>query len=138
MSFTRKDILIEARSWLKTPFHHQASLKGVGADCGGMVKGVYAAMGAEVSDVPINYARTPANNVIETVLNRRATKTNDPKPGDIILFTLLREPQHLGILTESGGVIHAYQNFEEVVEHSMDIRWTRRVHSYWCHNEIID
>ncbi len=138
MSFTREDILTEARSWMGTKFLHQGSLKGVGTDCGGMVKGVYKALGAEVRDVPINYARTPANDIIEKVLAKRAVKTNDPKPGDIILFTLLREPQHLGIYTESGGVIHAYQPFGKVVEHSMDDKWKRRVHSYWCHEGVAD
>lgn len=138
MSFTREEILTEARSWMNTPFHHQASVKGVGADCGGTVKGIYRNLGADVADVPVDYARTPANSIIEKVLSKRATKTSEPKPGDIILFTMLREPQHLGIYTESGGVIHAYEPFGKVVEHSIDAKWKNRIHSYWCHQDTVD
>lgn len=128
---TREDILAEAREWLNTPFHHQASLKGVGTDCGGMVKGTYRNLGIDTSRAPTNYARTPANNMMEKVLAEFADKISVPKPGDIILFTFIREPQHLGIYTENGGVIHAYQPFKKVVEHRLDTKWLRRVNSYW-------
>jgi cell wall-associated NlpC family hydrolase len=37
----RPDIVEEARSWLGTPYHHQAALKGVGCDCIGLLRGVY-------------------------------------------------------------------------------------------------
>ena len=30
-----------ARGWLGTPYHHQASLKGVGCDCLGLLRGVW-------------------------------------------------------------------------------------------------
>jgi NlpC/P60 family putative phage cell wall peptidase len=36
------DIVAIARGWLGTPYRHQASLKGVGCDCLGLVRGVYA------------------------------------------------------------------------------------------------
>src|SRR3954471_18800976 len=36
-------ILAEARSWIGTPYRHQASLKGVGCDCLGLVRGVWRA-----------------------------------------------------------------------------------------------
>ena len=32
MIVTRSALIAEARSWLGTPWHHQASLKGVGCD----------------------------------------------------------------------------------------------------------
>jgi hypothetical protein len=34
-------IIAAARSWLGTPYAHQASLKGVGCDCLGLVRGVW-------------------------------------------------------------------------------------------------
>ena len=30
-----------ARGWLGTPYHHQASVKGVGCDCLGLIRGVW-------------------------------------------------------------------------------------------------
>lgn len=37
---TRKAIVNAARSWLGTPYHHQASLRGVGCDCLGLIRGL--------------------------------------------------------------------------------------------------
>ena len=39
------EIVAEARSWLGTPWHYQASVKGVGTDCTGVVRGVGNALG---------------------------------------------------------------------------------------------
>ncbi|MDD3183389.1 MAG: hypothetical protein PHD48_11390, partial [Alphaproteobacteria bacterium] len=41
---TRMDAVFEARAWLNTPFHHQASVKGAGCDCIGLIKGVGMAL----------------------------------------------------------------------------------------------
>ena len=40
----RAEILSEARDWLGTPYRHQASLKGAGCDCLGLVRGVWRAL----------------------------------------------------------------------------------------------
>jgi cell wall-associated NlpC family hydrolase len=37
----RTHIVALAREWLGTPYHHQASLKGVGTDCVGLVRGIW-------------------------------------------------------------------------------------------------
>src|SRR3954451_5564191 len=38
---TRTAIVAEARAWIGTRYRHQASLKGVGCDCLGLVRGVW-------------------------------------------------------------------------------------------------
>jgi NlpC/P60 family putative phage cell wall peptidase len=43
---TRPTIVAETRAWLGTPYRHQASLKGVGCDCLGLVRGVWRAIRA--------------------------------------------------------------------------------------------
>ena len=54
---TRAAIVAEARTWIGTPYRHQASLKGVGCDCLGLVRGVWRAVfGDEPEAVPA-YAR---------------------------------------------------------------------------------
>jgi len=46
-------IVIVARSWLGTPYRHQASVKGVGADCLGLVRGVWRdVVGGEMEAPP--------------------------------------------------------------------------------------
>lgn len=135
---TRKQVIEEAREWLKTPFHHQASLKGVGVDCGGLVRGVYNNLGVTTPNCPVDYARTPRNDRLRQIVLQYAVRTNDPKPGDIILFVLLKEPQHLGILTDRGTVIHSYQPVGGVVEHRLDAKWSRRIESYYTYPLIED
>ena len=49
----RQDIIAEAQSWLGTPYRHQGSLKGVGCDCLGLVRGVWrAVIGGEPEALP--------------------------------------------------------------------------------------
>jgi cell wall-associated NlpC family hydrolase len=50
------DIVAVARSWLGTPYHHQATLKGVGCDCLGLVRGVYADLCGHAPEEPPPYS----------------------------------------------------------------------------------
>ncbi len=53
MSTSRSDIVAEALSWVGTPYRHQASLKGVGCDCLGLIRGVWRDLyGAEPEAAP--------------------------------------------------------------------------------------
>lgn len=36
--FTPSKVVESARKWLGTPYHHQASLTGVGCDCIGLIR----------------------------------------------------------------------------------------------------
>ncbi len=56
MTFTPDDVIAEARTWLGTPWHHQASVKGVGCDCIGFVRGVAEKF---VGRVPLALDYTP-------------------------------------------------------------------------------
>jgi NlpC/P60 family putative phage cell wall peptidase len=42
---TRETIVAAARSWFGTPYHHQASVKGVGSDCLGLIRGIWRELG---------------------------------------------------------------------------------------------
>lgn len=126
---TVSDFVNEARTWLKTPFHHQASVKGVGCDCAGLVKGTARNLGYQVSDVYTNYGREPANGELERTLENLLNKKDSNKlsKGNIILFKFLNEPQHLGIYCGDGIVIHSYSTEGGVVEHLIDDKWKKRI-----------
>jgi NlpC/P60 family putative phage cell wall peptidase len=50
---TRESIVKAARGWLGTPYHHQASVKGAGADCLGLIRGLWRELyGSEPEAVP--------------------------------------------------------------------------------------
>ncbi|CAN5340949.1 hypothetical protein BH09PSE2_BH09PSE2_03510 [soil metagenome] len=49
----RADVVDAARRWLGTPYRHQQSLIGVGADCLGLLRGVWREVqGEEPEPVP--------------------------------------------------------------------------------------
>ena len=55
----REAIVAAARGWIGTPYQHQGSLRGVGCDCLGLVRGVWReVIGAEpAAVVEAAYAR---------------------------------------------------------------------------------
>ncbi len=134
MSLTRATIVAEARSWIGTPYRHQASLKGVGCDCLGLLTGVWREVtGAEFGSVP---AYTPdwaealgretfaegARNMLCEIAPAEA------EAGDIVLFRWRAHlpAKHAAILTGDGRMIHA-QEGAAVAEVAMGDWWRRRI-----------
>ena len=97
----REDIVAEALSWCGTPHLWQASRKGVGCDCKGLVAGVARELG--MPEAESLYANMHSyNTLVDAYLLRRGLEetlrhTQDPQPGDVILMLMGNKPQHLGI-----------------------------------------
>lgn len=106
----RDAIVAEARSWLGTPFHWQASVKGKGADCKGLVWGVARELGrpeaATFHAQLANYEHAVDVRLLKAGLAATFDKRTDPLPGDVLLLLHGGKPQHLGIYT-GDGFIHA-------------------------------
>ena len=51
----RARIVCEAFSWLDTPYRHQASSKGHGTDCLGLIRGIWRALAASEPERPPPY-----------------------------------------------------------------------------------
>lgn len=134
---TRGAIVETARGWLGTPYLHQASARGVGADCLGLVRGVWRDLyGAEPERAP---AYTPDWNErghargLEPLLEgaRRNLVERDvpaPAPGDVMIFRIVRDgpAKHCGIMTASSRFIHAYAG-RAVVESWLSRWWLERL-----------
>ncbi len=54
---TRAGIVEAARQWIGTPYHHQASVRGVGTDCLGLVRGVWRDVYGSDAEMPPAYSR---------------------------------------------------------------------------------
>jgi NlpC/P60 family putative phage cell wall peptidase len=108
---TAADIVAEAEAWLGTPFHWQASLKGVGCDCKGLIWGVARELGLpEAASLYAQIADYGARVPVETLLaglQATLTRTAFAQPGDVLLFRMAGRPQHLG-LHAGDRVIHTY------------------------------
>lgn len=104
------EIEAEARTWLGTPFHHQGRLKGVGVDCAGVVIGVADSLGLipDFTDFT-DYARDP-DGTMSLILDLHMDRIPrvHMRAGDVLHVAWSRLPQHVGILTGKGTLIHAY------------------------------
>ena len=55
---------------------------------------------------------------------------NDIQAGDILLFSIDNNPQHLAIVSDflgDLGIIHAYAPARAVVEHALDAWWRKKI-----------
>jgi NlpC/P60 family putative phage cell wall peptidase len=120
---TRTDIVAAARTWAETPFHHQARLKGVGCDCIGLVIGVARELGLVMPEFDIaGYPRVPDGTTLMATarLHMAEISREAMQPGDVVVVSFDRDPQHFGILGDyrHGGlsIIHGASNPGRVIE----------------------
>jgi len=127
-----------ARAWLGTPYRHQASVRGEGADCLGLVRGVWRELfGPEPEAAPPYRPDWAETGGVETLLAAaRRWLTEVPVErmgvGDVLLFRMAAgcPVKHCAILSDLGGpeprMIHAYWG-RSVVESWMGPWWRRRL-----------
>lgn len=132
-------IITQARTWLGTPFHHQARLKGVGCDCLGLVVGVVGELGLKdkhgqliAGYDEIAYSKEPNGKYLTQKLTNLLEEVpiTQAQAGDLALFLVRDNPQHLAIITDyerTLGMIHAYAPARRVVEHRLDDDWNSRL-----------
>ncbi|CAD0185275.1 Gamma-DL-glutamyl hydrolase precursor [Ruegeria sp. THAF57] len=137
MSGSRQEIVKETRTWLGTPYRHQASVKGVGADCLGLLRGVWRALlGTEPERVPsysVDWSEPQGEERMWAAACRHLLPKDvcELEPGDVLLFRMRegRVAKHVGIVSAVGSAprfIHAYSG-HGVVENTLSAPWRRRV-----------
>jgi NlpC/P60 family putative phage cell wall peptidase len=123
-----------SREWLGTPYIHQASLKGIGCDCLGLIRGIWRELyGVEPEKIP-NYTPTWSEvNGKETLLlaaDRHCVRIKKSKMqiGDILLFRMRKNSpaKHMGILSQDNYFIHAYEG-NNVVESPLNPFWYKAI-----------
>jgi NlpC/P60 family putative phage cell wall peptidase len=133
----RSDIVAAARGWIGTPYRHQASLKGAGCDCVGLLRGIWRELiGAEREPLPAYSPDWGEAGQIEA-LSAAAARWLCPKPlgdeavGDVLLFRMRdgAVAKHIGIVARLGSsptFIHAYSG-HGVVETALSTPWRRKI-----------
>ncbi len=131
---TRDDVVETARTWIGTPYRHQASKKQVGADCLGLVRGVWRELvGDEPEQVP-PYTPDWAEALKQETLLEAARRHLIEIPlgatdrGDLLLFRMgLGHPaKHCAFVSGSDRIIHAYWG-RSVCETRLVPWWRRRI-----------
>lgn len=110
----RAAIVAEARSWLRTPYHEHARIKGVGVDCAQLLIGVYCdALGIREPEAQAYAIDWFLHSAEEKYLDGiapyaiRLPEGAEPEPGDLALFRFGRAVAHAGIITEFPEMVHA-------------------------------
>lgn len=101
-----------ARSWVGTPFHHMARLKGVGVDCAQLLAAVYEEAGI-VPKIDLGFYRQDeyihlGRERYKSFIELYGVPVETPKPGDVALYRFGSAVGHGAIVVEWPQIIHAY------------------------------
>lgn len=141
----RSQIIAAARGWTGTPYRHQASLKGVGCDCLGLIRGVWREVVGREPEVPPPYSPDWAEASGRETLAEAALRHLVPvpcdaaKPGDVVLFRW-REAlpaKHAAILTAPDMMVHAHDG-AAVADVALTPWWRRRMAFAFSFPGVID
>lgn len=142
-------LVSEARTLLGSPYTLQGR-SAAGIDCAGVILVAGKAVGVFPQDYqPSGYGWTAGGEIVQDEIVKWADLVFSGdmteqdlallQEGDVGIFEILGEPQHLGIFSlidyGSGGqvlgLIHATNMAGKVVEHRFDTKWRRRIVQVW-------
>lgn len=134
----RARVLGEARGWIGTPYVHQASCRGAGTDCLGLIRGIWRSVIGGEPEQPGPYSADWAEAWNEERLLAAALRhlvsidPADAQAGDVLIFRMRRggPAKHMGVLStpslRPGRLIHAYSG-HAVTETSLTGPWLDRL-----------
>lgn len=133
----RDTVVSLARSWIGTPYVHQASLRGHGTDCLGLLRGLWRTIYGDEPETIAPYTQDwseagPSERLREGLARHMVERpTAEMSLGDVLLFRMRdgAMAKHLGILTFQGEAVkflHAYVG-HGVVENTLSDPWKRRI-----------
>lgn len=130
-------VIETARSWIGTPYVHQASLRGAGCDCLGLLRGIWRDInGAEPEAVPAyapDWDEAQGSEALWQAARRhlRPKEPGQEAEGDVLLFRMRAGAvaKHLGLQSTVGPqarFIHSYSG-HGVIESALTPPWRRRI-----------
>ena len=149
-SVSRRDVYLKAREYIRTPFHQQGRLKGIGIDCIGIAVCVGSELGLRYKDGrPIgiydhrDYGLFPVFDELQTKVRELLVEySRAPLPGDVLTMRAPFLVHHMAIVSDLGagrlGIIHAYGSLGKVSEHILDDRWRRRIAGVFGYTGLSD
>jgi len=128
------DVVRAARAWIGTPYHHQASLRGVGADCLGLVRGVWHDLYGRDAEAPTAYSRdwgeaSGRETLIEAARRHLVEiEIDEARPGDVLIFRMRPGAiaKHAAIVATDVTMIHAMEG-GPAAEVALLPWWRRRI-----------
>ncbi len=140
-------IVALARGWIGTPYRHQASVKGAGADCLGLVRGVWRDLIGPEPECTPRYSKDwnepQSREVLWDMVKRHFVPISDhAASGHVLLFRMRSGAiaKHMGILVAVDGerrFIHAYSG-HGVIESALTRPWERRIVACFAFPQTLD
>jgi cell wall-associated NlpC family hydrolase len=142
----RAAVVAEARSWIGTPYHNCADIKGAGVDCGMLLVRVFVDTGLiprfDPRPYPIDWhLHRNHERYLGFVFDRGFGEVKIPQPGDVMVLRYGRCYSHGGIISSAQplSVVHAFHPARRVLEEETALNTvlsdpTRkpRYFSYWA------
>lgn len=129
---SRAEIIAAAQAWIGTPYRHQASVRGAGCDCLGLVRGVWRDVYGVEPETPPPYSADwgeagPVEYILEAARRTMIEiAIGCAREGDVIVFRMRegRIAKHLAIVAPGGEMIHAVSR-ESVRRVALNSYWRR-------------
>ncbi len=144
-NFQRAAVVATARSWVGTPYHNCADLKGVGVDCGMLLVRVFCDTGLvepfDPRPYPPDWHLHRSTERYLAFIYERGKEVAAAQPGDVVVYRFGRCYSHGGIITaaEPLTIVHAYQPARKVLEEDIasssvlsDSKRAPRYFSFWA------
>jgi NlpC/P60 family putative phage cell wall peptidase len=120
---------------------HQASAKGQGTDCLGLVRGLFRELYGAEPEPPPPYTpdwneRRPSDEPLLSAARRHLVPVETPpraanaalQPGQVVVFRIVATgpAKHCGVVSDGAHFIHAYAG-RAVIESALTRFWTKRI-----------
>lgn len=116
----RVAVVSEAQSFIGTPYHHAACIKGVGVDCATFLAETYSRAGiippVEIPDYSPQWFMHQSAELYMAKVLEHAHEVTKPLPGDVALWKVGRCFAHGAIVVDWPVIIHAYKPAGIVLE----------------------
>lgn len=125
---------LSAAGWLGTPYHHQASLRGVGCDCLGLIRGIWRELiGPEPAAMPPytpDWMEARDRDLLLTVFRQALLPADryELAVGSVLVFRMAARAaaKHCAIMINPVRMVHARERLG-VVSEVVTPAWDRRI-----------
>lgn len=137
----RSEVVRVLRTWVDVPWRAVGCHRETGVNCLGLIIGVTREIPELVGmyNTLQPYSGFAAPEGYATLLARLGEHLQykpyeEVLPADLVLFKVDNQPQHVGMVSQAGSVVHCWQRFHKVVEHRILNKW--RPHATFALREL--
>lgn len=122
----REKIINKAKEYLGTPWKHNHCCKGFGIDCVNLLSVCAQEVGFNI-EMPKAYDRKPKYSSLHRTIEKHFIKTDIILKGDILLFSVGNDNNHVGLGIDGNAFIHScYRN-----SYRGKVQIDKLSHSFW-------